>query len=270
LILALCMIASFFQRLEASGVRYLLISGQATILYGAATFSEDVDIWLKPESVNLVRFMDVLRSVRARYYKLTPPVTLDNLGRGHGFHFVLPSGEDGQEVYLDVMGRPPRVASFDEADAGARVFDTDFGRVRTVGIRALVEIKKTQRPEDYPVVGRLALAYLDDPTTKKTDGDLRWALDNVFSLNELHALLVRHLEAYQRLSSSLPEVVGKALAALTQASTIPTALEDELDAWSSARSEALRREDRRYWKSIIEELRSMRRDDKLLREGTLV
>ncbi len=40
------MIASFFQRLEQCGVRYLLISGQATILYGAATFSEDVDIWV--------------------------------------------------------------------------------------------------------------------------------------------------------------------------------------------------------------------------------
>src|SRR5690606_5914107 len=29
-------------------VEWLLISGQATILYGAATFSEDVDLWVKP------------------------------------------------------------------------------------------------------------------------------------------------------------------------------------------------------------------------------
>jgi hypothetical protein len=37
------MIASFFQSLETHRVAYLLISGQATVLYGAATFSEDID-----------------------------------------------------------------------------------------------------------------------------------------------------------------------------------------------------------------------------------
>jgi hypothetical protein len=34
------MIASFFRHLEQHQVRWLLSSGQATILYGAATFSE--------------------------------------------------------------------------------------------------------------------------------------------------------------------------------------------------------------------------------------
>lgn len=42
------MIESFFQSLERHSVEYLLISGQATVLYGAATFSEDVDLWVKP------------------------------------------------------------------------------------------------------------------------------------------------------------------------------------------------------------------------------
>ncbi len=34
------MIASFFRHLETQGVEWLLISGQATILYGAATFQK--------------------------------------------------------------------------------------------------------------------------------------------------------------------------------------------------------------------------------------
>ena len=34
------MIANFFQSLDRNGGEYLLISGQATVLYGAATFSE--------------------------------------------------------------------------------------------------------------------------------------------------------------------------------------------------------------------------------------
>ena len=108
------MIANFFQSLESLRVEYLLISGQATILYGAATFSEDVDLWVLPTDKNLEHFVSALRSVAATYYKLTPPLTVENLRRGHGFHFVLPGGPSG-DVYLDVMGRPPRVGSFESA-----------------------------------------------------------------------------------------------------------------------------------------------------------
>ena len=46
------MIANFFQSLSDRGVDYLLISGQATVLYGAATFSEDIDLWINPTSEN--------------------------------------------------------------------------------------------------------------------------------------------------------------------------------------------------------------------------
>ena len=84
------MIKNFFQSLEAGGVEYLLISGQATVLYGAATFSEDIDLWVNPTAANAGRFLSVMRSCHARYYKLTPPWEVEWLARGHGFHFVLP------------------------------------------------------------------------------------------------------------------------------------------------------------------------------------
>jgi hypothetical protein len=42
------MIANFFQSLDRHKVEYLLISGQATVLYGAATFSEDIDLRIHP------------------------------------------------------------------------------------------------------------------------------------------------------------------------------------------------------------------------------
>jgi hypothetical protein len=84
------MIESFFQNLKSGGAEYLLISGQATVLYGAATFSENIDLWVNPTAANAERFVAVLRSCAARYYKLTPPWTETWLARGHGFHFVLP------------------------------------------------------------------------------------------------------------------------------------------------------------------------------------
>ena len=63
------MIASFFQSLNARGVEYLLISGQATVLYGAATFSEDIDLWINPTEENRDRLVATLRDCAARYYK---------------------------------------------------------------------------------------------------------------------------------------------------------------------------------------------------------
>ena len=46
-----------FQGLKTNQIEYLLISGQATVLYGAATFSEDVDVWVNPGRANAERFL---------------------------------------------------------------------------------------------------------------------------------------------------------------------------------------------------------------------
>src|ERR1043165_6687716 len=119
------MIASFFQSLDRHGVEFLLISGQATVLYGAATFSEDIDLWINPSEANRARFLTTLHEAQAHYYKLTPPFTVENLQRGHGFHFVLPGG-DTREIFLDVMGNPPRAGSFIGAAATARRIETEW------------------------------------------------------------------------------------------------------------------------------------------------
>ena len=82
---------------------------QASVLYGAATFSEDVDVWIRPSVANARRLLLALAAGRGRVYKLTPPMTLRNQRFGHGFHFTLPRGSD--TLYLDVMAVPPRVGS---------------------------------------------------------------------------------------------------------------------------------------------------------------
>ncbi len=259
------MIASFFRRLEGEAVDYLLISGQATILYGAATFSEDVDLWLSPAAANLERFISVLRSCAARYYKLTPPLALENLQRGHGFHFVLPGDASGSEFYLDVMGKPPRVGGFEQAATGARYFDTDFGRVHTVGIKELVEIKKTQRPADYPIIGRLALAHLNDVSA--TEGDLLWALENTFGLPELRTLFAEHRSLLESALPVLSEPFDRAARTFLDLGELTPSLEDDLDAHFDSQGAALRRADRAYWRGIIDELRALRAKGALMQEG---
>ena len=59
------MIKKFFLALNKSDIRYMLISGQATVLYGAATFSEDIDLWVAPESENWQKFVRTLQKVGA-------------------------------------------------------------------------------------------------------------------------------------------------------------------------------------------------------------
>jgi hypothetical protein len=264
------MIASFFQHLEEHEVRWLLISGQATILYGAATFSEDVDLWVLPTEPNFERFKDALRESQARYYKLTPALTVANAAERHGFHFVLPSPEDGLEIFLDVMGFPPRVGSFEQALAASRDIETRWGVLHTVGIKELVELKKTQRPRDYPIISRLALTWLDERAANYSAEDLTWVLENLFSLPELTRSFMDHPELCQSLPPATPELIVRTAEAVTRNGCLEQSLEDELEDWLDQRTASLRRADRHFWRTVIEALRGLRARGELMPEGSPV
>jgi hypothetical protein len=51
------MIANFFQSLDRRGVEFLLFNGQATVLYGAAAFSEEMELWVKLTEADRGRFL---------------------------------------------------------------------------------------------------------------------------------------------------------------------------------------------------------------------
>lgn len=261
------MIANFFQNLEQLGVEYLLISGQATVLYGAATFSEDIDLWVNPTGHNCSRFLSVLRESRACYYKLTPAFTVENLLRGHGFHFVLP--DDGGEVFLDVMGNPPRAGVFADAAATAQWMDTEWGAVHTIGIKPLVELKKTQRLEDYPVIGKLALAWLNQPECHRADADFLWALHNIFTLPELMACFTEHPAAVavaEKFDRNLGEFGGQWLAG----NDADESGERRVGEFFQRHISELQLADRRHWRGIIGELKALRATGGLMQEGALV
>jgi len=263
------MIANFFQSLNDRGVEYLLISGQATVLYGAATFSEDVDLWIKPTSENCDRFVATLRGCQARFYKLTPQLTVQNLSRGHGFHFVLP-GENESDVFLDVMGSPPRVGPFAASLATARWMETEWGAIRTIGLQPLVELKKTQRLEDYPVISKLSLAWFDQPECANTPADLRWALQNIFTLPEWRAFFSEHAEAVDLSAENLnPAVIefGRHVCSGDDASEL---VERQASEWMQQRIADLQQADRHYWREIIAQLKALRAAGKLITEGSAV
>jgi hypothetical protein len=263
------MIANFFQSLRAYQVEYLLISGQAAVLHGAATFSEDIDLWIQPTATNADKFLRALRAQDAKYYKLTPPWEMAHLCRGHGFHFVLP-GNGGEEVFLDVMGVPPRVPPFEECAAAAAWIEADWGKIHTIGITDLVELKKTQRIEDYPIISNLVLQQLRQPHSQANPEAWLWAVQNLFTLSSLEAFFEQHAEALASLSSKVPGAVidfGRRVQAQGQSDP---ETEDAVQQWMQERAAAFQKADREYWRPIIQELRTLRNQGKLAEETTPV
>jgi hypothetical protein len=260
------MIANFFQNLDAHGVESLLISGQAAVLYGAATFSEDIDLWINPTPANRDTFLSALRVCGARYYKLTPEFTVEYLVRGHGFHFVLPgSGRD--EIFLDIMGAPPRLGSFAEAVTAAKWIRTEWGRLHTVGIKDLVELKKTQRLEDYAIIGKLALAWFDQSECANSPEDFQWAVENMFTLTELRIFFEERPAAGQSPLTAAPAAFKEFARQMRATGDVTDSVEKEVSDWMQQRMTALQQADRRYWRGLIAELKELRSAGKLMPEG---
>ncbi len=260
------MIANFFQSLDRNGVEHLLISGQATVLYGAATFSEDIDLWINPTEENRGRLMLALQESQARYYKLTPPMTVEHLEQGHGFHFILPGGAAG-EIYLDVMGNPPRVGSFAGSVATARKMETEWGVIHTIGIKPLVELKKTQRLEDYPIISKLVLAWFDQPECAGVAADFLWALQNIFTLPELTVFFTEHPAAVGVVAEQFSVDVGEFGRHLLAGDEVDESIERRVREFLQGRIAELQRADRQYWRDIIRRLKELRGAGELMPEG---
>ncbi|MBI2920881.1 MAG: hypothetical protein HYY18_07315 [Planctomycetes bacterium] len=230
---------SLFRNFDRSGVEYLLISGQASVLYGGATFSEDVDLWVRPTPANLTRARTALSRAGATWYKLTPPLTPGLMKKGHGFHFLLPDAAG--PAYLDVLGAPPRVGSFAASRKTARRMPSEWGVLPVVSIEDLVEMKKTRRLSDYEVISNLARVRLSESPSDASV--MRWAARNTFRAED-RVRIAREL--------------GKRLSLEACRRRI------------SREIAILQSRDVRYWRPLIAELRVLRRSGRLMPDGERV
>ncbi len=158
-------------------MRYLLISGQACVLYGASQFTEDIDFWIESSIQNFRAFLRAMAKVKATVYKLSPPITPFYIRKGHGFYFRI-----GDDWYIDVMGKPPRVGKFSSALERARRIKTEWGALMVVAPEDLVLLKRTNRPADYEAISNLVRHRLSEDNNPVT---LRWALCNTFDIQDL-------------------------------------------------------------------------------------
>lgn len=252
-----------FHAFRTRRVRYLIIGGQASILYGAAHFSQDLDVWIDPADDNVRRFVDALESLGARFHKLTPPLTASFLRRGPGFHFLVPL-KDGT-LYLDAMAR---VGSFQASWNRSVRMRTPWGTLPVVSLMDLVELKKTNRPADYDVITRLAMIRLGQEETPRA-GLLRWTLDHLFRVEDLLEALLRY---GGRAGSPPPGMAWiRAWQAVLRRGGRPTA--PRMDAAArrlGAKAQKLQARGCRYWIPLIDELRRLRSEGRLLLEGARV
>jgi len=266
------MIKRFFHNLNSLRVAYILISGQATVLYGAATFSEDVDLWVEPKSDNWNKFLKVLKNMNAKVYKLTLPVSMELIKKGHGYHFQIPSKDEKSGFwFLDVMGLVPRVGSFKNCLKNVNNKKTDWGKLPVIGIRDLVELKKTRRLEDYPVISNLVrIEYENLYCLKKIkNNDWKWILKNSFNIEDI----LYYLNSHNTAKTVSANISRKCLPFCLKAVANPKKFEEYMRKASNEIAleiERLRQLDRKYWNSVINELKSLNQDNQLLPSGNKV
>lgn len=164
------------------------------------------------------------------------------------------------------MGRPPRAPAFAAALRARRQFETDWGTLPTVGILDLVELKKTQRLADYPIVSALSLRLLveGNPTAEM----LSWAARNLFTAETFFLFN----ERYPAWAESPPEDSPLSLTEVAgwRAEDIPDQTVAQATAWMNAAITRHQLVDREHWRGIIAQLRQLRSEGRLMDEGTPV
>ena len=135
-------------------VKALLIGGQACIVYGAAEFSRDSDFVIFADHLNLIRLKKALKTLRAEpvYF---PELKAEYLKKGHACHFRC-TAPGVERLRVDVMGKLRGCSPFPVLwRRRNRVKVAGVGLIDVIGIKDLVQCKKTQRDKDWLMMGRL-------------------------------------------------------------------------------------------------------------------
>ena len=131
--------------LNALGVRYVVIGGQAGVLRQAVDFSKDLDILIPEDRANAELVRSAVRSMT------TLDVDVDTI-LGRDFQqYIHPSTGAELDVHLKVIAIP----SFDVAMRNASVVDYLGVDVTCLELPALYASKRTDRPKD--AIHRLAI-----------------------------------------------------------------------------------------------------------------
>ena len=228
-------------------VQYLLMGGQACVLYGGAEFSRDCDIAILCDRTNLDRLRAALTELQAEVIAV-PPFAAEFLERGHAVHFRCQS-PDAKGLRLDVMSHMRGVAAFNELWSRRTTLQDDSGTsIEVLALPDLIRAKETQRDKDWPMIRRLVEAHYAEHSARSTSDDVRFWLANSRTPEMLLELAAMHAQTVCDLLPQRPLLQSAQDGKLER---LVEALSDE--------ENRKRQADREYWQPLKAELESMRR-----------
>jgi len=227
-------------------VKCLLIGGQACIIYGAAEFSRDSDFVIHVSAENLRRLRKALAELCAETI-FFPRLTARSLRRGHACHFRC-HREDVKGLRIDIMAKMRGCDDFERLWRRRTELEGPEGvRIAVIGLRDLVQCKKTQRDKDWLMLRRLVQndIYLNRESPQR--GQARWWLSQCRNAETLISLSDQFRKQALAVAKRRP-LVEFAIAGNTEALAAALAREEEGE----------RQRDREYWQPLREELERMR------------
>lgn len=135
-------------------VEFIVIGGQAEVLYGSARVTADVDLCHRRSRENLDRLAEALREIKPtlRDAPANLPFRVDavSLGLGSNFTFSTTVGD------LDLLGQVDPIGNYESLLPTVRMFDAGGLPLPVIGLEHLIRIKEyLHRPKD-----QLALVHL--------------------------------------------------------------------------------------------------------------
>lgn len=146
--------------LDAHGVRFLLIGGQAARARGAPSLTKDVDVCHDRAPDNLERLAAALNGMRARLRGVGEdvPLVLDARTLRDGDSFETDYGA------LNILATPSGTSGYDDLVTGAEPMDLGGFVVNVVALDDLIRMKRAAgRPKDRIEV-EVLLALRDEIT----------------------------------------------------------------------------------------------------------
>jgi len=234
--------------LKSSNARFLLMGGQACILYGAAEFSRDLDLTIGIDAENIKNIKFALSALEAKLV-FVPDLDITALQRGHTCHFRChSSGAEGLRIDLmsKIRGCPDFTLLWERR---TEILLTEIGKIGILSLPDLIQAKKTLRDKDWPMIRRLIEAdWLQSRSNPKPAQVRFWLMEC-----RTPALLVEIAQKY-------PEESG---ALIAQRVLLEIALRGDIKSLESSlrKEEDIEKEkDRLYWAPLRAELEQWQRE----------
>ena len=184
-------------------VKYLLIGGQACIIYGAAEFSRDSDFIILSASDNLARMRKALKAMKAVLIYF-PPLDKQYLERGHACHFRC-GAKEIKDLRIDVMSKMRGCAEFDILWRRRKRLSLKNGiTLNIIGLQDLVCSKKTQRDKDWLMLKRLVDNDIISKKYRAAPGTIKWWLNECRNADILIELANRYNKYAKEIAKTRP------------------------------------------------------------------